>query len=654
MKHLLLPFLTVAACFSAIAATPGAPTDIQTTFQVQDGKGIVRGQFKAPTVTSDYDPKPLTERLMIDVTRDCWMLSEYDVPVAHIDNVIPGNAYSFIDDNIPAYGNSYTYTVRAYNLQGETDTWGSSASEWAYAGIHVAKPEFVSVTTADKGASPITFTVRAEDFDEDGNPLGMPLTALVLSYSADDDDETSGIVQTVEFPEAGKDYTVTFEAADGVSYDFYLVAECEFGSSESVSRSIFVGVDTPAAPADVKATAFEDGARISWTAPTEGRHHGWIDPAEVRYKVERVLSYYNRVQIADGLTECECFDPCDDLSTLTSLSYAVTAYNALGDGGYASSETLVVGPSAKLPFTEHFNTSSGWSVKADNIWTEVPEEYNWSYTSSTYASGGLPGVNGDSKTEEGYAYCSGYGNAENRLISTPISLSGAKYPVLTFWYGCRPDADNLLAVGYTADGEEVTVEEFGIADEYQAHAVEEDAPVWVRRVVAMPGLAGKTASILFNAKCVASGNNENLCIDEVLLDDYAPVEVFACNFNEGTGAVTWTAPSNSTGEPTNYEVELDGEKCDDTTAPELLMGAAENRDYTVRVRAWYGDIPSLWSHMYVFNPLTTGILSIGVESGVTEYYDLTGTRRNTFTPGEILIRRTVAPDGSVKVSKVKM
>lgn len=630
MKHILLPIVAVATALSAYAASdliPGAPTDVTAGFSVQNDKGTVKLQFKAPAVSSDYDEKPLTERIAIDVVRSCWMLSEYDVEISHIDNVVPGNAYSVIDDNIPAYGYYYTYDIKASNSKGESDYYGSSTSESVYAGLRVAKPEFVKVATADKGASPLTFTVRAEALDEDGQDLGMPLTALVLSYQADDDDETSDVVDTIDNPEPGKEYEIAFEAVDGISYDFYLVAKCAFGESETVSKSIFVGEDTPGAPVDLKAVTFGDGAKITWSAPSEGRHFGWIDPAQVRYKVERVISYNNRILLAEDLDDCEYVDPCEDLSTLTSLSYSVTCYNALGDGGYASTESLTVGPSAKVPFIEHFNTSSGWSVKPDNIWTEVPEDYNWTFSNSSYASGGLAGVLADGQYEDGYAYCSGYGNPENRLVSTPVSLANASYPVLSFWYAARPDAANKLAVGFNMDGKETVADEFGIADDYVEYGNSDEIPVWVRRVVALPQTAGAIASLVFNAQCVAGANNENLCIDEILLDDYPPVATFAAHFNDGEGAVSWTAPSNSTGEPTAYEVELDGEALEETALPELPISGVDNRDYNLRVRAIYGDIPSCWSETYVFNPLTTGIADITSESmAPVVYFNLQGQK----------------------------
>lgn len=657
MKQFILPVILCATTLSASASTelpPSSPTDVDATFYIRDGKGIVKGQLTAPTMSDDYlDPQPLSRISLLEVTRSCWEIGESEIPVARFEQAVPGRVYSFEDTSLEAYGHEYTYKAVARNADGEGG-YGNYA--FVFAGVHPMSPEYVSVTTTDNGKSPLTFTVRAEALTADGDPLGMPLTALSLSYVADDDDETSDTISTIENPESGKEYVITFDAIDDMSYTFRLVSECEFGRSESRSMSMYVGADSPAAPETINVVAKDGGAALSWTAPEKGRHNGWIDPAATRYKVERIIGYTPTV-LAEDLSECEFFDPCDDLTTVTAVKYAVTAYNTIGEGEKATSETITVGPSATLPFIEHFNTVALYSVGPDNLWIYEPDDYNWSCSAYTYASGGATGVLGDEENEEGYAYCShtyAYGDVENRIISTPIDMTSARYPVLSFWYLSVPSLDNLLTAGFRADGEEHTLVEIGISDDFNTNAQEGAEFVWVPRFVEMPEAVGKSASVVFNAIRKAEGNYGTICIDEILLDDYPPVEVFTSNFDGRNGVIAWTAPNNSTGEASSYEIELDGVQLDSLTTPELQLTDVEEKDHTLRVRAWYGDIPSCWSDSYIFNPLTTGILTTGVETGITEYYDLTGMRRNSFTPGEVLIRRTVSPDGSVKVSKVMM
>ena len=648
-------FVTAFSLSAATELPPSSPTDVTAAFYIRDGKGSVKGSLKAPTESNDYiNPQPLGIISLIEVTRSCWELGESDLPVARFEQAVPGMLYTFEDEGLTAYGYEYTYKAVARNADGEGG-YGNYA--FVFAGVRPAKPEFVNVKTADRGMSPVTFTLRAEELNDKNEALGMPLTALTLSYTADDDDETSDVISTIENPESGKEYEVTFDASDGMAYEFRIVSECAFGKSESQTLSLFIGEDSPGQPGDIKVTAHGEGAKISWSAPVAGRHNGWVDPASIRYRIERVVSYTNKKLLAEDLEVCEFVDECDDISTLTALTYAVTPYNTLGEGLTASSETVTVGPSASLPFMEHFNTPYGYGVSADNLWTADPDDYNWAYSTYTWNSGGLTGVLGDEENGEGYAYCGqkySSGDIENRLISTPVTLTTAKYPVLSFWYISRPDAANHLAVGYSADGEEHMLMEIGIADEFEEFAGSDDEVIWVRRVVEMPGAAGKRAGLVFNAIRKSEGNNESVCIDEILLDDYPPVEVFTASFKDGDGAISWKAPSNSIGEPTRYEVALDGADPTEVDSPELPLTGIDDTDHTLRVRAIYGDIPSCWSDEYVFNPLTTGILTIGADGSRTEYYDLSGIRRDSFSGGEILIRRTISPDGSVTTTKVKM
>ncbi|MDE6410178.1 MAG: hypothetical protein K2K81_08060 [Muribaculaceae bacterium] len=656
MKQFILPTLLCMSAFTMSAELPPAsPSEVKLSFEVVNGKGVIKGQVTAPTTSNDYvNAQTLTERISVmTVTRSCWSLGGDDVVVAKFEQVIPGRTYSFEDNDLPEYGYSYNYKAVALNDEG---AGGYGTSEYIFAGVKPSTPEFVSVTVGDQGKPPVSLVIKGTDLNEDGEPLGMPLTALTLSYSGDDD-YTSNEITKIENPEPGKEYSVNFDAQEGMTYEFQLISECAFGSSETKTYSLYVGADSPASPADVKALPKDSGALISWTAPTEGRHGGWLDPATIRYKVERVISYFDKTLLAEDLEECEFFDPCEDLTTLTSLSYAVTAYNAMGESTDASSETVTVGPMASLPFIEHFNAGSGYSPTPDNIWTYEPDDYDWSFSRSKYYSGGANGVLGDDKKEDGYAYCDdsyNSGDADRLMISTPINMSDAKYPVLSFWYLSRPDLDNKLIAGYREDGEDRMVLEVGISDDFAANAEEGGEYVWVNRYVALPEVAGKSASIVFNASRKATGEYGVLCIDEVLLDDYPTVETFSTEIKDGEGVIKWVAPANHSGEPTSYDVELDGEAMSGVTTPELPVKDMEDKDYVLKVRPVYGKIPSCWSNEYVFNPLTTGISTIMATEGETIYYDLTGMPRSTFEKGEILIRRTVAADGTVRTEKVRM
>lgn len=661
MKHLLL----AAICLSSLTAfadgelIPDSPTDFTATFFIRSGEGIVRGQMKAPTTNYTYgDPEPLTQRIArIEVERSCWEIGDRTI-VATFTNVVPGANLSFEDKAIPEYGYEYTYSATAYNSADE-HAW-SDATQYVFAGYKLQAPTFVSVTTSDKGLAPVNFTFKAEALTEEGESLDMPLTALKLycEHEADDDDENATeLIASIEDPESGKEYTATFEDAQaGMTYTFKLVSECAFGRSEYVSKEMYIGVDSPGSVTDLNVSPYGNGAQLTWEAPAEGRHNGWIDPEETMYRVERVVNYTPEL-IAEGIKECKYEDSAEDLTTLQAVKYRVTAYNAAGEGLYTQSDPITVGPAASIPFVEHFNTSSGYSVKPDNLWIESPEEYDWDCTDGAYYSGGAKGVLSENGKDEGYAYCShayAYGDKSVSYSTTPIDLTEAKYPVLTFWYLAKPDIENQLSVGYDTEGTAHVVMELCVSDEFAEKVSGDDTFVWVRRVAEMPEAAGTKSSIVFTASRKADGEYGNVCIDEVMLDDYPPVEEFDGHFDGTDGTLSWTSPSNSTGEPTEYDIEIDGEMAEPTLTNSLHLTGVSKEDHTLRVRARYGEIPSCWSNTFVFNPLTTGIASAIAAGSRTEYYDLTGMKREHPSRGEVVIKRTISPDGRVATSKIRL
>lgn len=649
--------LIAASALFAITASqaeelpPASPENFTTEFEIVDGSGVVKGKFTAPTMSDSYsDPQPLTGRISeIVVTRSCWLLGESDVQVARFEQAVPGKVYNFKDESISTFGYEYSYTARALNEAGEG---GYGTYAYVFAGVKPAQPEIVSVTSMDGGQPPLTFTVKASDLDKDGNVLGLPLTELTLKFVADNDAETSGEVGKVNNPEPGQEYTLTFEAQEEMTYNFYLTASCEFGVSESTSYSAYVGADSPGVVSNIVVTPRDGGADITWSAPTTGRHNGWINPALTRYKVERVNGA-ETILLAEDFSDCNFFDDCEDLTGQTSVKYNITASNEIGEGLPTSSEQVVLGPVAGLPYSENFNKATYYSVEAQNLWTYDPDGWssNWGVTQYTWSSGGVTGAMGSESVEEGYAYCShsySSANTHDRMISAAISLKDATYPVLSFYYVTRADMANRLEAAYRANGEEVSLMDFCIADE----VAEKGDLKWVRRIVALPDAVGEDINLVFHAYRGESGEYCNLCIDEILLDDYPPVEVFNSDLSNNLITINWTAPTCSSGMATEYEVILDGGEPQRQSAASVSVVANDDSTHSLSVRAIYGDIPSKYSQTYTFNRTMTGILGIKVDGANSEYYDLTGMRRTSASKGEVLIKRTVGADGSVSIKKV--
>lgn len=666
MNKFLLSTTVLACCVQfAVAQTeqtelvPGEPK-LTGKFVLVDNVPTVSLELIAPTEAHSWDtPKPvLTDPIArIEVTRSSYAASESDEPVKTFTNVTPGETFTFTDTEFQT-GYQYSYNARAYNSENES---GYAAYLSIYTGIRPAKPEFVSVTTTGEGGSPVTFVVKAPATDDNGAELSVPLTSLTLKQYTSDYKEID--LKNIDNPEPGKEYTLSVDLVEGESYAMRLYASTAYGTSDYTSKSVFVGKDVPASPKDLKAAATDKGVELTWTAPTEGWNGGYFDPAATLYKVERVTSV-ERKSLAEGIAECKYTDDCADITAPTEITYVVTAYNAQGEGGSKEcDETLIVGPAIKLPFVENFNNviAGSWydTYLPENLWSYSSSSgygTSWSFDGSNYEFEGT-GVDGDTDNEEGFAYCShSYGDAgdSDDIISAKISLADAKCPVLTFHYVTFMGATNRIAVKTRTDETDTDIADFGISE--VADADGEANETWIKKTLALKEAAGKEINLVFRAYLPDDseyGNQNNVFIDGIYLDDYPPVENVTVE-NEETGiTLTWEAPANSTVTADAYDVTVNGKEAVRVTEPKFEITPEPDVDYTVTILAHYGEIESVPSEAIEFSSKLSSILSISKDGAVSvEYFDMTGRKVASPAEGMILVKRSTLADGEQKAEKV--
>lgn len=147
------------------------------------------------------------------------------------------------------------------------------------------------------------------------------------------------LIHTVATPAIGGnetfvDNTIT---ASGV-YTYTVKGENAAGVGLSASVNKYIGVDMPGAPTSVVLAANGEDGTITWVAPTVGLNGGYFDASTLSYTIVRNPG---AVAIANGITALTYTDAT--VPNIGNYSYTVTAVNAAGNGGAATSNTVLLG-----------------------------------------------------------------------------------------------------------------------------------------------------------------------------------------------------------------------------------------------------------------------------------------------------------------------
>ena len=158
---------------------------------------------------------------------------------------------------------------------------------------------------------------------------------------------------------AGTVNTVDVTVKEAGMNKFDLVLSNEAGNSESARQRMWIGNDVPKAPQNVKLSIDDNGlATISWDAPTEGIHGGYINTTALVYDVyrasngKRVANHVSQTTITDQITS----------SAITPYSYKVVAYVDEEASEEAVSNTVTWGQGYEIPYSEDFSSEDNFKM----------------------------------------------------------------------------------------------------------------------------------------------------------------------------------------------------------------------------------------------------------------------------------------------------
>lgn len=304
----------------------------------------------------------------------------------------------------------------------------------------VSSPDSVTtlkVEAAAAGAPQAKVSFNAPTKTIEGQPLSS-LTKIVVSRGNEE-------VYTFDAPAPGAALSFTDDAATQGFTTYSVAPYNESGKGYTASQTVYVGTDTPQAPASVTLEDNLDGtASLAWQAPADkGANGGYVNAADLTYTVYAITSVGYLEPLFEGLTTTSCTIP--DVATTGSqsmLRYTVRAFNGDLKSEYAVSNTLVVGANYDLPFSDSFangTTDKYWSVSStgDNTFSIVAD----------------PTADNDNGAAQ---FTAAQAGDASTLSSGKIALKGAQKPSLSFSYYAVPGADVKLTAALKFDGKQTT------------------------------------------------------------------------------------------------------------------------------------------------------------------------------------------------------
>ncbi len=276
----------------------------------------------------------LVEAVPIDVSQDLWVgyrvfndLESFVFPAA----VDSGPAVAGKGDMIQFDGEGEWFSL--FNQFSLDMNWLVQAFVELSADADApGAPANLLVEAGGQGALEATVSWNNPSTTFGGDPLGELDLVSVFRNGA--------LIHTITDPQPGaaESFFDTSIAADGIAV-YSVIGENFAGNGLSATAQAFVGEDVPEAPASLLVTAVEEGALLTWDAPTAGLNGGFLSGESIVYDLVRMPG---EVQIAESFTETSFTDA--SIPGPGNYFYRVTARNHKGTGGIATSNTLFITP----------------------------------------------------------------------------------------------------------------------------------------------------------------------------------------------------------------------------------------------------------------------------------------------------------------------
>lgn len=156
---------------------------------------------------------------------------------------------------------------------------------------------------------------------------------------------------------AGAQVNVSVAAPNGTA-TFVAWTENAEGKSRQTETSMWVGPDIPADPTGVTLANNDQVATLSWTAPEEGLHGGYVNPGNLTY---RIVRYPDSTVVAPAAKGTRWTEPITAEQPV-AYQYGITAINGTQQSNEVLTGFAVFGDAFQVPYLEDFEDPNSFNL----------------------------------------------------------------------------------------------------------------------------------------------------------------------------------------------------------------------------------------------------------------------------------------------------
>lgn len=203
-------------------------------------------------------------------------------------------------------------------------------------------------TTGTSTDAKFSFTLPGYDFI--GNPLEGNVSYKMLANG-------NNVAEGEGTPASKVNGTLTLPEG---SVQIKLICSNDKGEGPAAISQHWVGPGFPVEPEgvnlDINAAG---GVTLTWDPVTEGYDGGYINPADITYKI---IAYPGAREAAAGLKECKFSETIEEPERPTQVYYEVIACNDWRESEAAKSNSVTFGKGLPLPYRNDFNSADALSL----------------------------------------------------------------------------------------------------------------------------------------------------------------------------------------------------------------------------------------------------------------------------------------------------